>query len=85
MADFFGIAGLALILIGWLWELVRLVRKRKATVPLTFALLYCAGSILLAWHSILIDDVVFVALNSFAALVALVNIALNLAGKRKGS
>lgn len=86
MADFYGIAGLALILLAWLWELLQLVRKRQATVPLRFALLYCAGSLLLTWHSLILDDMVFVVLNAGAALVAVANIAYGLkASKPKKS
>lgn len=74
MADFYGVAGVALIFIGWSVELVRTLQKRQAQVPLAFAVLYGIGSVLLIIHSIILDDVPFMLLNSAAALIALVNI-----------
>ena len=81
MADYFGIAGLLLILIGWAVELWNVVKKKKAQVPLSFALLYGAGSALLTLHSLELGDMVFVTLNASATLIALVNIAFNLLQK----
>lgn len=86
MADYFGVVGLALILAGWAIELFSAIRAGKSQVPLSFAALYAAGSGLLAWHSLQISDTVFLALNSAAALVAVVNIVfcLRAGGKKKG-
>lgn len=85
MADYFGIAGLLLILVGWVVELWNVVKRKKAQVPLSFALLYGAGSALLTLHSMALGDAVFVALNASATLIALVNIAFNLVhGKTRG-
>ena len=74
MIDYLGITGLALILAGWAIELAAAIRKGKSQVPLMFAALYAAGSLLLAWHSLEINDMVFLALNAAATLVAAVNI-----------
>ena len=84
MADYFGFIGLLLILIGWIAELARAIKERKAQVPLSFALLYGIGSALLTIHSFLLSDAVFVALNAAAALIALANIVISLLQKRKG-
>ena len=84
MADYLGMIGLALILIGWTVELAAAIKAKKSQVPLSFAALYAAGSLLLAWHSLEINDAVFLALNAAAALVAVVNIAFCLSnGKKK--
>ena len=73
MADFIGVLGLVLILAGWAWEFFQSLRSRKAGVPLPFALLYGAGSLLLTLHSMELGDAVFIALNAAATLVALAN------------
>lgn len=83
MADFYGIAGLFLILFGWSVELLKVFSKKQAQVPLTFALLYGAGSALLTWHAIILGDLAFIVLNAFATLAALINIAFNLANRKK--
>ena len=90
MTDFYGIAGAALILFGWAIELLQVIRRKKSQVPLSFAFLSGAGSTLLLWHSIILDDTAFIVLNAFAMLAAFVNIAFNLmqngekSGKAKG-
>ena len=84
MAEWFGIAGLLLISVGWLIELVEALRKRSAGVPLSFALLYGAGSLLLTLHSMELNDTVFIILNAFATFIAAVNIAFSLMRKKKG-
>ena len=84
MADYLGITGLALILAGWTVELYHALKNGKSGVPLSFAALYAAGSLLLTWHSMEIGDAVFTILNAAAAIVAFINIALNLAGGKGG-
>ena len=83
MADYIGVTGLALILVGWIIELLEVMRKKKTQVPLSFALLYGAGSALLTWHSIGLSDLVFIVLNAAATLIAIMNIAFNLMQKGK--
>ena len=84
MADFYGIAGLFLILFGWSIELLRAWRTGKAQVPPLFAVLYGAGSILLTVHSIMLDDLAFIGLNAAAALIAGANVWLSLRANRAG-
>ena len=71
--DYIGIVGLLLILAGWAWEFFQTLKSKKAGVPLSFALLYGAGSMLLTLHSIELGDTVFIILNAAATLVALAN------------
>lgn len=84
MADFYGIAGLFLILFGWSVELLRAWRSGKAQVPLMFAILYGAGSLLLMLHSFILDDLAFIGLNAAAALIAGANVWLSLRAKGAG-
>jgi lipid-A-disaccharide synthase-like uncharacterized protein len=81
--DYFGLFGLVIILAGWLFELAETISKRKTQVPMSFAVLYGAGSLLLTVHSALLGDMVFLILNAFATLIALMNIAFNLLHGKK--
>lgn len=80
MFDYIGATGLLLILAGWLYELWGVLRRKSAPVPLGFALLYGAGSLLLTYHSFVLGDTVFIALNAVATLIAAANIFFNLSG-----
>ena len=73
MDNYIGVIGLALILAGWIWELFVSIRSKRAGVPLQFALLYGAGSLLLTFHSIELGDIVFIILNAAATLIAVAN------------
>ena len=81
MPDYFGIIGLLFILAGWLYELAQSLKSKKPGVPLRFALLYGAGSLLLTLHSFLLGDLVFLVLNAAATLIAAVNAYFSLKGK----
>ena len=82
--DYIGIVGLALILAGWIWEFYQTLRSNKSGVPLSFALLYGAGSLLLTLHSIELGDIVFIILNAAATLIAVANAIFALTrGKKK--
>lgn len=74
MLEYFGLIGLVLILLGWATETVEVLKKKKVSIPLSFAALYGVGSLLLTIHSISIQDAVFTILNAFATLIALVNL-----------
>ena len=71
--DYIGVVGLLLILAGWVWEFIQSLKSNKAGVPLSFALLYGAGSLLLTLHSIALGDIVFILLNAAATLIAAAN------------
>ena len=82
--DYIGIVGLALILVGWIWEFSQTLRSNKAGVPLSFALLYGAGSFLLTLHSMELGDIVFIILNAAATLIAVANAIFAITrGKKK--
>ena len=83
MADWYGLIGLLLISIGWLFELAEVLKKRQSQVPLSFAILYGAGSLLLTLHSLELNDIVFIVLNAFATLIAIANIAFSIMSKGK--
>lgn len=82
MYEIIGIAGLALLLAGWVFELYQTVKAGKASVPLGFAGLYFVGSFLLAYYALLLNDAIFLALNAAAGIIALVNAYYVLRKKR---
>jgi lipid-A-disaccharide synthase-like uncharacterized protein len=84
MADIYGIVGLLFITAGWLVELWDIFKSKRNAIPLNFAVLYGAGSALLTMHSVLLGDRIFIMLNGFATLIALVNILLNLMNRKGG-
>ncbi|MEK6981652.1 MAG: hypothetical protein AABX38_01860 [Candidatus Micrarchaeota archaeon] len=85
MFELLGIVGLSLILIGWIYETYNLVKTRKSNLPLSFSILYSLGSLCLAVYSYLLGDLIFLALNVVATLIAMLNvlIGLNTKGKKK--
>lgn len=84
MSDIYGLIGLILILAGWVYETFLVLRKIKMPLPLGFAALYGIGSLLLAIHSWMLNDLVFLILNIAATLIAIINISfiLNLISNR---
>ena len=70
-----------LLLFGWLSETIAIIREKKSNLDLKFVMLYFVGSILLVWHAYILNDVVFMILNGFAAVMALVNFFYILKGK----
>lgn len=81
-ASMFGLAGLVLIFIGWIPQTWDAVRRSKTNVRLEFAVLYAVGSASLALYSFYLNDLVFIALNLAATVMALINVYFNLARKR---
>lgn len=73
MQETIGIAGLILLLIGWIPETVSNYKKKGKGLDFKFATLYFFGSILLAWHALNLNDLIFVALNVAAGIMAAIN------------
>ncbi|MEM4554959.1 MAG: hypothetical protein QXT25_03870 [Candidatus Anstonellaceae archaeon] len=67
--ELFGIAGLALILFGWIMQ-----KGQVQKVPPKFAALYAVGSLLLVIYSLQIGSVIFAILNFAACVLACLNI-----------
>ena len=68
-----GIAGLVLLLIGWVPETITNYKSKGKNLDFKFATLYFFGSVLLAWHAMNLGDLVFLALNAAAAAMAAIN------------
>ena len=71
----YGFIGLLLILIAWLPETYKAIKEKRTINPL-FAFLYSLGSLFLAYHAFIIDDMSFLILNSVATIISLLNLFL---------
>gem|GEM_PF-598597 len=80
-----GFAGLVLLVLGWIPQTWQTLKAKNSSLNIQFALLYFAGSLVLAIYSFLINDIVFVILNSAATIMAFVNLYFSpsLFGSRK--
>ena len=74
MDEIAGILGLALLSLSWISEAYSTIKAGYAKIPLQFALLYFAASLLLAYHAYTLNDNVFLLLNVVTSLIALLNI-----------
>jgi len=71
--QYLGFAGLALLVIAWIPQSLQNFKEKGKNLNLKFVMLYLFGSAFLAAHAYFIGDLVFMALNSLAALIALSN------------
>ncbi|HLC79712.1 MAG TPA: hypothetical protein VJG83_04820 [archaeon] len=74
MDDFFGLAGLILILIAWIPGVVETIKSKKPKMEPQFIVLYFAGSASLAIYALQLNALPFLALNLLAALVPMINL-----------
>jgi MtN3 and saliva related transmembrane protein len=72
--SFLGLAGLVLLILAWVPQTADTVRRKHSGLVWQFDALYAAGSIVLAYYSLTIGDLVFTLLNSLAAYMALIGL-----------
>lgn len=65
-----GIVGLVCIAIGWIPQIVEIVKTKKSSLNLGFSLLYTVGSLSLVLYALQIRDWIFTLLNGFALLMS---------------
>ena len=80
--EILGFLGLIILLASWVSEAYQTVKEHKSNIPITFACLYLIASVLLSYHAYLINDMIFVVLNVFTGLIALMNIYYFFASKK---
>lgn len=73
MIEYIGTLGLILLMIAWIPETIEMIQSKKARLNRKFIVIYFSGSFLLASYSFLINDLIFLILNSFIAIIALIN------------
>lgn len=69
-----GIIGLILLAIGWLSEIVKIIREKRSKLDLKFAILYTVGSLCLVAYSIQINNIIFIILNSVVLIMSLISL-----------
>ena len=68
--QYIGILGLIFIGIGWIPQIIDIIRTKKSSLNLGFALLYTLGSLALTIYAIQLNDWIFILLNGFAFLMS---------------
>jgi len=84
-----GIIGLVLILAAWVPGTLTTIKTKKVGMRIEFIFLYLFGSLFLALHSIILNDLIFLTLNGLATVMAFINLYYYLiyekhADKKKG-
>jgi uncharacterized protein with PQ loop repeat len=68
-----GILGMLCIIIAWIPQTLRTIRTKKTGMEPTFLWIYFIGGILLASYAFSINDLIFLAMNSIAAILDATN------------
>lgn len=76
--ELLGILGLILIAIGWIPQVIEIIKTKKNHLNLKFNLLYAMGSLSLVIYAIYIKDPIFILLNGFALLMSGTGLAYKL-------
>ncbi|MBC7115192.1 MAG: hypothetical protein PWR13_1418 [Archaeoglobi archaeon] len=74
MSDYIGILGLILITLGFGYEMVGTVKRRKCNLSRGVLLLFISASLLLFYHAFQLGDIVFMSLNLIVTFINLVNL-----------
>ena len=73
MDEYFGLAGLALIVIAWIPGVLETIRTKKTAMKNEFMAVYFLGSLSLTIYGWQLNSLTFVVLNGLATLVPLVH------------
>lgn len=69
-----GILGMLLLVIAWIPQTLRTIRTKKVGISRKYLYVYLFGSGFLAAYAYLIGDIIFLALNSIAAMMDFINL-----------
>ena len=72
--EWFGVVGLPCLVVAWIPQTLRTMRTKKTNMEPRFLWLYFIGSVLLTLYAAYVWDLVFMGLNSIAALFDLINL-----------
>ena len=73
-----GVIGLILISIGWIHQIVEIIKSKHSHLNLSFALLYVLGSISLIIYSLELEDPIFMILKGIALFMGLIGLYYSL-------
>lgn len=74
LSDYIGILGLILITLGFGYEMLKTVRRRKCNLSRGVLLLFISASVLLFYHALQLGDIIFMSLNLVVIVINLVNL-----------
>jgi lipid-A-disaccharide synthase-like uncharacterized protein len=71
---YIGVIGLIFIGVGWIPQIIEIIKTKKSNLNLKFALLYTLGSLALTLYAIQLNDKIFTMLNGFAFLMSTIGL-----------
>jgi len=78
-----GVIGVVLIALGWIPEIIQIIKEKKSNLNLKFALLYTLGSLALTIYAIQLNDLIFMILNGLAFIMAAIGLYYTIKTKDK--
>jgi len=72
--DIIGLGGLLLITLGFGFEMIETIRRKKCNMSRKMLLLFIAASLLLFYHAFQLGDIIFMSLNLLLTFINLVNL-----------
>ncbi|MDD5193679.1 MAG: PQ-loop domain-containing transporter [Candidatus Nanoarchaeia archaeon] len=79
--QYIGILGLIFIGIGWIPQVIDIIKTKKNKLNLGFAILYTLGSLALTFYAIQLNDWIFTILNGFAFLMSAIGLNYTIKNK----
>ena len=73
LKDYLGWIGFVLVLLCWIPQTIKCLRKEEIKLSKAFLALTAVGSVTLFLHALFTNDMPFVILNAYAALNAAIN------------
>ena len=78
---YLGLMGLVLLAIGWIPEVLAIIREKKSRINTKFGTLYVLGSLFLFMYSLQIKDYIFMILNFFVMIMSAISLWYSLKKK----
>lgn len=70
----YGVLGIFLLVIGFSYETFKTVNRKKCNINKAAILAFIIASVLLLYHAYLVNDKIFMILNSIIATVNIINL-----------
>jgi lipid-A-disaccharide synthase-like uncharacterized protein len=83
LEKYIGAIGLLLLVISWIPQTLQNIKENGKNLSAKFVFLYLLGSLALAYHAYILNDFVFLALNSLASIIAIINFIIIFNSKNK--
>lgn len=83
MSAWIGILGMILIVVAWIPQTIENIKKKRSDINIKFVIAYLIGSLILIAYSSMINDMIFLLLNSLASIQAVINLVVELKEKKR--